>query len=99
MATNDTPRIAVLIDADDASAALAKVLFGTFAKYGAATVKCAYGDLTTQNLVDWKDRQHQHVIQPVQQVSIPVSCPNNGSLWTLCSYAKVAGSLRSSAPN
>jgi uncharacterized LabA/DUF88 family protein len=67
MAATDTLRIAVLIDADNASAALAKELLGEVAKYGTATIKRAYGDWTTQNLVGWKEHLHRHAIQPVQQ--------------------------------
>jgi hypothetical protein len=37
------------------------------AKYGTATVKRAYGDWTTQNLVGWKEHLHRHAIRPMQQ--------------------------------
>ena len=66
MAQN-APRLAVLIDADNASAAVTKELLEEVAKYGVATVKRAYGDWTTQNLVGWKDHLHRHAIQPMQQ--------------------------------
>lgn len=69
MALGETSRLAVLIDADNASAAVAKELLEEVAKYGTATVKRAYGDWTTQNLVGWKDQLHRHAIQPVQQFS------------------------------
>jgi hypothetical protein len=32
-----------------------------------ATVKRAYGDWTTPNLGGWKEHQHRHAIQPIQQ--------------------------------
>lgn len=67
MAVNDSARLAVLIDADNASAAVAKELLEEVAKYGTATVKRAYGDWTTQNLVGWKEHLHRHAIQPIQQ--------------------------------
>jgi hypothetical protein len=67
LAASDTARLAVLIDADNASAAVVKELLEEAAKYGTATVKRAYGDWTTQNLVGWKDQLHRHAIQPVQQ--------------------------------
>ena len=67
MAGNETSRLAVLIDADNASAAVVKELLEEVAKYGTATVKRAYGDWTTQNLVGWKDQLHRHAIQPIQQ--------------------------------
>ncbi|WP_087744604.1 MULTISPECIES: NYN domain-containing protein [unclassified Acidovorax] len=69
MANSDAPRLAVLIDADNASATVAKELLEEVAKYGTATVKRAFGDWTTQNLVGWKACLHRHAIQPVQQFS------------------------------
>jgi uncharacterized LabA/DUF88 family protein len=59
--------MAVLIDADNASASVAKELLEEVAKYGTATIKRAYGDWTTQNLVGWKEQLHKLAIQPMQQ--------------------------------
>ena len=67
MAGTETARLAVLIDADNASASIVKELLEEVAKYGTATVKRAYGDWTTQNLVGWKEHLHLHAIQPMQQ--------------------------------
>lgn len=67
MPTSDTVRLAVLIDADNATASVAKELLEEVAKYGTATVKRAYGDWTTQNLVGWKEHLLRHAIQPIQQ--------------------------------
>jgi uncharacterized LabA/DUF88 family protein len=67
VANGETIRLAVLIDADNASASVAKELLEEVAKYGTATVKRAYGDWTTQNLVGWKEHLHRHAIQPMQQ--------------------------------
>ena len=67
MAHNETARLAVLIDADNASASVVKELLEEVAKYGTATVKRAYGDWTTGNLVGWKEHLHSHAIQPMQQ--------------------------------
>lgn len=67
MANSDTMRLAILIDADNASASVAKELLEEVAKYGLATVKRAFGDWTTQNLVGWKSHLHKHAIQPIQQ--------------------------------
>ncbi len=67
MANMDAIRLAVLIDADNASASVAKELFEEVAKHGTPTVKRAYGDWTTQNLVGWKEHLHRHAIQPMQQ--------------------------------
>lgn len=66
-AATETTRLAVLIDADNASASVVRELLEEVAKYGTATVKRAYGDWTTQNLVGWKEHLHRHAIQPMQQ--------------------------------
>jgi len=60
-------RLAVLIDADNAQSSLAEPLFSEIARYGDASVRRAYGDWTTQNLVGWKSELHRLAIQPVQQ--------------------------------
>jgi hypothetical protein len=63
----DTTRLAVLIDSDNTTASLTTELLEEIAKYGTPTIKRAYGDWTTQNLVGWKEELHRHAIQPVQQ--------------------------------
>jgi len=60
-------RIAVLIDADNTSAAHARDLLEEIAKYGVATVKRAYGDWTTNQLIGWKDQLNRNAITPIQQ--------------------------------
>jgi hypothetical protein len=60
-------RMAVLIDADNTSASHAGAILEELARYGVPTVKRAYGDWTTQQLVSWKAELHRHAIQPVQQ--------------------------------
>lgn len=67
MANGDTNRLAVLIDADNASSSVVKELLEEVAKFGAATIKRAYGDWTTTNLSGWKEHLHRHAIQPIQQ--------------------------------
>lgn len=67
LTTPDVHRLAVLIGADNASAAVVKELLEEVAKYRTATVKRAYGDWTTQNLAGWKQHLHRHAIQPMQQ--------------------------------
>ena len=67
MTTTDATRLAVLIDSDNTTASLATELLEEIAKYGTPTIKRAYGDWTTQNLVSWKEELLQHAIQPVQQ--------------------------------
>ena len=63
----DTARLAVLIDADNASASATAELMAEIAKYGTPTIRRAYGDWTTQNLAGWKDDLLRHAIQPIQQ--------------------------------
>lgn len=66
--TNDNhPTLAVLIDADNARAAMVEGLLAEVAKLGVASVKRIYGDWTTPNLSSWKQLLLEHAIQPVQQ--------------------------------
>ena len=67
MPDSSAVRMAVLIDADNTSASHAGALLEEVARYGVPTVKRAYGDWTTQQLVGWKKALNQHAIQPVQQ--------------------------------
>ncbi|GAB4590165.1 NYN domain-containing protein [Nocardia sp. IFM 10818] len=60
-------RLAVLIDADNASPTVAEPLLAEIAKYGVAHVKRAYGDWTSTNLTGWKSHLLTLSIQPVQQ--------------------------------
>lgn len=60
-------KLAVLIDADNASAELVEPLFKEVAKYGTAHVKRIYGDWTNPHLNKWKDKLNRFAIQPIQQ--------------------------------
>lgn len=60
-------RLAVLIDADNASSASLADMLGELSRYGSPSVKRAYGDWTTPNLAGWKGVLHSHAIHPVQQ--------------------------------
>jgi uncharacterized LabA/DUF88 family protein len=60
-------RLAVLIDAENASARLIEPLLNEVAKYGTANVKRIYGDWTTPNLASWKNSLNKFAIQPIQQ--------------------------------
>ena len=66
MAEN-TARLAVLIDADNAQPSITEGLLAEVAKYGTAHVKRAYGDWTAPNLRGWKDHLLSQSIQPIQQ--------------------------------
>lgn len=67
MATQSSEKLAVLIDADNAQASITQELLSEISRYGAASVKRAYGDWTTQNLKGWKEVLHKFAIQPIQQ--------------------------------
>ena len=69
MTDADAMRLAVLIDSDNTTASLTTELLEEIAKYGTPTIKRAYGDWTTQQLVGWKEELLRHAIQPVQQFS------------------------------
>ncbi|MCC5914224.1 MAG: NYN domain-containing protein [Balneolaceae bacterium] len=62
-----TRKLAVLIDADNAQAAIIERLLAEIAKYGTANVKRIYGDWTQPQLNRWKEILLQHSIQPIQQ--------------------------------
>lgn len=65
----NTDRLAVLIDADNAQPSIVEELLAEIANYGVASVKRIYGDWTAPNLKGWKEVLLQHSIQPVQQFS------------------------------
>ena len=61
--------LAVLIDADNASAAVIAAVLTEVATYGTASVKRIYGDWTSGQLKGWKTPLLEHSIQPIQQFS------------------------------
>lgn len=60
-------KLAVLIDADNAQPSIIEGLLAEIAKYGTANVKRIYGDWTSTKLRGWKEHLLQHSIQPIQQ--------------------------------
>jgi hypothetical protein len=60
-------RLAVLIDADNAQAAVIEGLLAEIARFGEATVKRIYGDFTSPNSAQWKKVLNKFAIKPVQQ--------------------------------
>jgi uncharacterized LabA/DUF88 family protein len=70
--SDDTGRLAVLIDADNISPKVAKDVFEELAGYGTLTVKRAYGDWTTSQLNGWKEQLHAFAIAPMQQFAYTV---------------------------
>lgn len=72
MAGETSARLAVLIDADNASPLIIEGLLAEVAKYGTAHVKRAYGDWTGTGLRGWKEQLLAHSIQPIQQFAYTV---------------------------
>jgi uncharacterized LabA/DUF88 family protein len=62
-------KLAVLIDADNTMPSIIEGLLDEVAKYGIASVKRIYGDWTSNNLRQWKDRLLEYAVQPIQQFS------------------------------
>lgn len=60
------PRLAVLIDADNASSRIATRLFEEIAKIGEASVRRIYGDFSGTRLKSWADVLSTHAIRAQQ---------------------------------
>ena len=65
----NTLRLAVLIDADNAPRTAMKAVMAEIAVYGTPTVKRIYGDWTTPNMGTWKPILLENAITPIQQYS------------------------------
>ena len=62
-----TPRLAVLIDADNTSAKIVDGLFEEIAKIGEASVRRIYGDFASPRSRGWTEVLARHAIIPQQQ--------------------------------
>lgn len=60
-------RLAVLIDADNASRTAMRDVMAEIAAYGTPTIKRIYGDWTTPNMASWKPILLENAITPIQQ--------------------------------
>jgi len=60
-------RLAVLIDADNASPRIAEELFAEIAKLGEASVRRIYGDFSSERSKGWRDVLVRYAIIPQQQ--------------------------------
>ena len=60
-------RLAVLIDADNASRTAMKDVMAEVAVYGTPTIKRIYGDWTSPNMSSWKSILLETAITPIQQ--------------------------------
>src|SRR5262245_27011710 len=65
--SDDSTRLAVLIDADNTSPKLVTEMFEELASYGTITVKRAYGDWTSAHLNGWRAILLGNAISPQQQ--------------------------------
>ena len=68
MAENENDlRLAVLIDADNASRTAMKDVMAEVAVYGTPTIKRIYGDWTSPNMASWKSILLECALTPIQQ--------------------------------
>ena len=64
--------IALLVDGDNAQAALMKPILTEVAKHGSITTRRIYGDWTTPHMSGWKEVLQTYAIQPIQQFRFTV---------------------------
>lgn len=92
-----TPRLAVLIDADNASSRIAPRLFEEIAKIGEASVRRIYGDFSGTRLKSWADVLATHAIKAHQNFAYTsgknASGPNSIGLLKISVHID-SGSLR-----
>lgn len=67
--TDESQRIAVLIDSDNVSATHIANVLAELARFGRTSVRRMYGDWTSPQLGAWKTAANEHSLQPVQQFS------------------------------
>lgn len=65
-AVSKAPRLAVLIDAENASARIAEALFTEIATLGEASARRIYGDFSSAQLMGWTKVLARYAIQPQQ---------------------------------
>ncbi|HEY2190060.1 MAG TPA: NYN domain-containing protein [Caldimonas sp.] len=65
---SDRPsRIALLIDADNSSAAKIKLILNELSTFGETSIRRAYGNWKKDGLRGWEAVLHEHAIRPMQQ--------------------------------
>ncbi|MBY4894134.1 Maebl [Jannaschia sp. EhC01] len=64
---NDTPLLAVLIDADNTSHKHAQAIFEEIARFGEASVRRIYGDFSSTHMKGWSGVQAEYGIVPHHQ--------------------------------
>jgi uncharacterized protein (TIGR00288 family) len=60
-------QIALLIDADNATASRIDVILGELSRLGETNIRRAYGNWTKTGLKSWQEVLHENAIRPVQQ--------------------------------
>jgi hypothetical protein len=67
MKDNSDIKIAVLIDADNAEAALIEPILNEVSKFGRVTIKRIYADWTNTGMKQWKGKLNSYAIRPIQK--------------------------------
>ena len=67
MAIDRTPRIALLIDADNSPAVKIDLILNELSTFGETSIRRAYGNWKKQELRGWEEVLHEHAIRPMQQ--------------------------------
>ncbi len=65
----NSPKIAILIDADNAQASRIENILAEISGVGVALIKRIYGDWASSNLKSWRDVLLDHGLHPIQQCS------------------------------
>jgi len=61
------PRVALLIDADNAPASKIDLILNELSTFGETNIRRAYGNWKKSELKGWEDALHEHAIRPMQQ--------------------------------
>jgi uncharacterized protein (TIGR00288 family) len=61
------PRVALLIDADNAPASKIDLILNELSTFGETSIRRAYGNWKKSELKGWEDMLHEHAIRPMQQ--------------------------------
>src|SRR4051812_22894772 len=61
------PRVALLIDADNAPAAKIGMILNELSTFGETNIRRAYGNWKKNELKGWEEQLHEHAIRPMQQ--------------------------------
>lgn len=64
---NGKPRVALLIDADNAPASKIGLILNELSTFGETNVRRAYGNWKKNELKGWEEQLHEHAIRPMQQ--------------------------------